>query len=115
MKQHQRLAGFYILVEQYRGEQSNPFMEQLLKVSSQQFFSCSIGLTVIVASVVHCYCSTPVVQAASNDKAEEVERAFLQTLFQSLSSNNNDVSIEYIPSVIRCGLPYCSGSSWAIF
>jgi hypothetical protein len=63
LKQHQRLAGFYILVEQYRGEQSNPFIEQLLK-------------------------------AASNDKAEEVERAFLQTLFQSLNSNNNDLSMK---------------------
>lgn len=55
-------------------------------------------------------CSVPMMQAASNDKADDVERAFLQILLQSLNSSNKEVSVQcIILELITCKLPYNSG------
>jgi hypothetical protein len=35
-------------------------------------------------------------QAASNEAADKVERAFLQTLLMSLNSNNKEVSVRFV-------------------
>lgn len=65
LKQTQRLVAFYILFELYRGEQS----------SINPFMSVLID-------------------AASNEAADKMERAFLQILLQSLNSNNKELSMK---------------------
>lgn len=45
-------------------------------------------------------CYIPLMQAASNEAAEKVERAFLQILLMSLNNNNKDVSFLFVVLVL---------------